>query len=84
MTPRRATKWEWADEWAFNASESDTAQIRMPVAVKRLKAEHARAVRIVKAEIKRVTLDKHRYTVIEGGLILGALETVLNKLQRGR
>ena len=39
---------EWAEQWAFDASEGDTAQIRMTVAAKRLQAEHARAVRIVK------------------------------------
>ena len=38
---------EWAEQWAFDASEGDTAQIRMTVAAKRLQAEHARAVRIV-------------------------------------
>ena len=39
---------EWAEQWAFDASEGDTAQIRMTVAATRLQAEHARAVRIVK------------------------------------
>ena len=39
---------EWAEKWAFDASEGDTAQIRMTVAAKRLQAEHARAVSIVK------------------------------------
>ena len=39
---------EWAEQWAFDASEGDTAQIRMTVAAKRLQAEHARAVSIVK------------------------------------
>ena len=39
---------EWAEQWAFDASEGDTAQIRMTVAAKRLQSEHARAVRIVK------------------------------------
>ena len=39
---------EWAEQWAFDASEGDTAQIRMTVAAKRLQAEHARAVRVVR------------------------------------
>ena len=39
---------EWAEQWAFDASEGDTAQIRMTVAATRLQPEHARAVRIVK------------------------------------
>ena len=43
---------EWAEQWAFDASEGDTAQIRMTVAATRLQAEHARAVRIVKKKIR--------------------------------
>ena len=50
----------------------------------RLKAEHARSVRIVKAEIKRVKMDQHTYRSEERCLVLGSLETVLNALQRGR
>ena len=46
---------EWAEQWAFDASEGDTAQIRMTVAAKRLQAEHARAVRIVKRYLNRST-----------------------------
>jgi len=46
--------------------------------------EHARAVRIVKAEIKLVKLDQHTYRSEERCLILGSLETVLKTLQRGR
>ena len=84
MTPRRATRGEWADEWAFNASEGDTAQIRMTVAAKRLKVEHARSVRLVKAEIKRVTLDQHQYNKLDKEVRLEELNVVLAKLNRGR
>ena len=45
MTPRAQGK-EWAEKWAWEASGDDTAQIRISVAAKRLKDEHARAVRI--------------------------------------
>ena len=52
--------------------------------VKLLHREHARSVRIVKAEIKRVKMDQHTYRSEERCLVLGSLETVLNALQRGR
>ena len=55
-----------------------------PGCQKLLQAEHARSVRIVKAEMKRVKLDQHTYHSEERCLILGSLETVLNALQRGR
>lgn len=47
-------------------------------------AEHARAIRVVKAEIRRVKMDQHTYHSEERCLILGSLETVLTALQRGR
>lgn len=47
-------------------------------------AEHARAVRIVKAEMKRVKLDELNYGVSEQILLITVLEKLLTKLQRGR
>ena len=52
---------EWADKWAFDASEGDTAQIRMTVAAKRLQSEHALAVRIVR-QAKALQLRELRDT----------------------
>lgn len=49
-----------------------------------LRQEHARSVRIIKAEMKRVKMDQHTYRSEERCLILGSMETVLNALQRGR
>jgi len=49
-----------------------------------LKAEHARAIRIVKAEIKRVKLEQYYYRDEEKLLITTALERILTALQRGR
>ena len=69
---------EWAEQWAFDASEADTAQIRMTVVAKRLQAEHARAVRIV----KRLQKNAERGGF---GLAYGvALKDVLTALTKGR
>ena len=46
--------------------------------------EHARSVRIVKAEIKRVRLDQHSYSVVTKGELLASLNKLLAALQRGR
>ena len=71
----------WAEKMA--ARKWKTPELQRIYAVA-LKAEHARAIRIVKAEIKRVKMDQHTYRSEERCLILGSLETVLNALQRGR
>lgn len=49
-----------------------------------LEAEHARAIRLVKAEMKRVKLSAHQYSVHEKVYILVSLDNVLLALQRGR
>jgi hypothetical protein len=76
---------EWAEKWAFDASEGDTAQIRMTVAAKRLQAEHARAVRIVK-RAKRLELHGLRDTdtneFLEG--YEAACNDILAAIQKGR
>lgn len=46
--------------------------------------EHQRAVKIVKAEIKRVKLDQHTYTADTKHHVLDALNMVLANLERGR
>ena len=53
-------------------------------AIKLLKAEHARAVRIVKAEIKRVHMDERNYGIADQIIIVTALERVLAALTKGR
>lgn len=76
---------EWAEQWAFDASEGDTAQIRMTVAAKRLQAEHARAVSIVK-RAKRLELHGLRDTdtneFLEG--YEAACNDILAAIQKGR
>ena len=49
-----------------------------------VESEHARAVRIVKAEIKRVKMDQHSYSVVTKGELLASLNKLLAALQRGR
>ena len=46
--------------------------------------EHARAVRIVKAEIKRVHMDERNYGIADQIIIVTALERVLAALMKGR
>ena len=75
---------EWAEQWAFDASEADTAQIRMTVVAKRLQAEHARAVRIVKADLAEVKRDQHNYSVVTKNELVKRLERLLAALQKGR
>ena len=84
MTQRAQGK-EWAEEWAFDASDGDTAQIRMSVAAKRLKAEHARAVRIVK-KAKGLLFHGLRDTDTNEWLdgYEAACHDILTELQRGR
>jgi hypothetical protein len=82
---------EWAEQWAFDASEGDTAQIRMTVAAKRLQAEHARAVRIVKKKIRSleacIASDKRDGNEAGATLhvyALSILNSTLVEMQKGR
>ena len=58
--------------------------VNFPRAVKLVKTEHARAVRIVKAEIKRVHMDERNYGIADQIIIVTALERVLAALMKGR
>ena len=80
---------EWAEQWAFDASEADTAQIRMTVVAKRLQAEHARAARIVKRELAErertlanAALPSFDYDWVEPQVVV--LRRILDILQKGR
>ena len=75
------TRAAWAERIAEN-KWCDATNVK--VYALGLKAEHKRAVRVVKAEIKRVKKDKYTYHSEERCLILGSLETVLKALQKGR
>ncbi len=52
--------------------------------LKALNAEHARAVRIVKAKIKQVAIDEHSRTNAERLMCLGVLESVFTSITKGR
>ena len=78
---------EWADKVARNGVQyisCITDDEVYSLIAKLLQAEHARAVRIVKAEIKRVHLDERNYGIADQIIIVTALERVLAALQKGR
>ncbi len=50
----------------------------------RIRAEHRRAVRVVTAEIKRVKLDRHNYSVVTRAEMTKCLDRLLAALQKGR
>ena len=84
MTPRRATRGEWAVKRAkslmgFHVDEADNRDVAWLVQL-----EHARAVRIVKAEIKRVTLDQHEFTPTQKMRLLEVRNKLLAKQMLGR
>ena len=58
--------------------------INFPRTVKLLQAEHARAVRIVKADLAEVKRDQHNYSVVTKNELVKRLERLLVKLQKGR
>jgi hypothetical protein len=83
MTPRTWAEREvvkrlsdgWSgDAWAMGSGEAADMLLK----------EHARSVRIVKAEMKRVKLDQHVFTAQTKGYLIEMLNTVLAALQRGR
>lgn len=78
-------KGAWAEKWAFEASEDDTAQIRMSVAAKRLNEEHARAVRICR-QARMLKFHGLRDTDTNEWLdgYEAACDDMLTALQRGR
>ena len=84
MTPRRATRGEWADKIADTAFKKAGGALFNGDVQAVLKAEHARAVRIVRAEIKRVTLDQHEFTPTQKMRLLEVLNKLLAKQMLGR
>ena len=53
-------------------------------AIKLLKAEHARAVRVVKRHLKMVMLDRHVFTAPTRKYLIAMLREVLADLTKGR
>ena len=58
--------------------------VNFPRAVKLVAVEHARAVRIVKADLAEVKRDQHNYSVVTKNELVKRLERLLVKLQKGR
>ena len=77
---------EWAEREVSKATTcpDGVSVVYAPTVEKLLKAEHARAVRIVKAEIKRVHMDERNYGIADQIIIVTALERVLAALTKGR
>ena len=94
MTPRRATTGEWAEKLASAQTCPSCAEqygmgdngniVHVPSVASLLLKEQHRSVRIVKAEIKRVTLNQHQYNKLDKEVRLEELNLVLSKLTRGR
>ena len=76
MTPRT-----WDEKLARKQTGVTTAQFYYAHA---LVKEHARSVRIVKAEIKRVRKNQYQFTHGAKDSVLNELQRVLELLQRGR
>ena len=70
--------------YSWNARIRKSTVILPSIAAKLLLAEHRRAVRVVKAEIKRVKLDAYSYTAEAKMGRLVVLRRVLAALQKGR
>ena len=81
-------------EWAAKLIADDTFTVFLDrdnvqvvgknAAEDRLRKEHARAVRIVKAEIRRIRQLTKTYNDVERIVIEVVLDRVLDKLQKGR
>ena len=68
----------------WNARRRKSTVILPALAAKLLLAEHRRAVRVVTAEIKRVKLDRHNYSVVTRAEMTKCLDRLLAALQKGR
>jgi len=75
---------EWAEELVASAQRrypnANTLNIAALVAVK----EHARAVRVVKADLAAVKRDRHNYSVTTRVELVKRLERLLAALTQGR
>ena len=81
------TRAAWAERKVEQAQEGmDCCCITCfaPTYAKLILAEHKRAVRVVTAEIKRVKLDRHNYSVVTRAEMTKCLDRLLAALQKGR
>ena len=77
---------EWAEREVSKATTcpDGVSVVYAPMVEKLLKAEHARAVRIVKADLAEVKRDQHNYSVVTKNELVKRLERLLAALQKGR
>lgn len=78
------TRQGWADKIANKAFLKAGGALFNGDVQPLLLAEHRRAVRVVTAEIKRVKLDRHNYSMVTRAEMTKCLDRLLAALQRGR
>lgn len=74
------TRAAWAERKVARKLGGQYISLSPKLTAELLRAEHKRAVRVVKQEIEAVKNDQRTYHSEEKCLILGSLETVLNGL----
>lgn len=78
------TRRGWAEQWVDKADPHGKLLMARAVAIDLLKAEHARAVRIVTRYIRLVECDQHVYTEMTKKMVLAMLKDVRAALTKGR
>ena len=78
------TRQGWAEQVVARQLGGQYVSLSPKLTAKLLLAEHRRAVRVVTAEIKRVKLDRHNYSVVTKAEMTKCLYRLLAALQRGR
>ena len=74
----------WADRKVARKLGGQYISLSPKLTAELLRAEHRRAVRVVTAEIKRVKLDRHNYSVVPRAEMTKCLDRLLAALQKGR
>jgi hypothetical protein len=74
----------WAEQVVARQLGGQYVSLSPKLTAELLLAEHKRAVRVVTAEIKRVKLDRHNYSMVTRAEMMKCLDRLLAALQRGR
>ena len=74
----------WAEQVVARQLGGQFVSLSPKLTAELLLAEHRRAVRVVTAEIKRVKLDRHNYSVVTRAEMTKCLDRLLAALQKGR
>jgi len=78
------TRQGWAERKVARKLGGQYISLSPKLTAELLLAEHKRAVRVVTAEIKRVKLDRHNYSMVTRAEMMKCLDRLLAALQRGR